>query len=62
MYAVMRRNSICIHLQRHDDTKDDPLLGGSVIKNFVDDIRPIYQEFVDQITITKYKLRENSPW
>jgi len=62
MYAVMRRNSICIHLQWHADTDDDPLLGGSVIKIFVDDIRPIYQEFVDRKTITTDKLRENTPW
>ena len=35
MYAVLRRESIHIHLQWHADTKNDPLLGGSVIKIFV---------------------------
>ena len=62
MYAVMRRDAICIHLQWHADTEDDPLLGGSVIKIFVDDINPLFQEFVDRKTITKEKLRENTPW
>ena len=62
MYAAMRRNSIYIHLQWHADIEDDPLLGGSVIKIFVDDIKPIYQEFVNRKTITTDKLRENTPW
>ena len=38
MYAVMKRDTIGIHLQWHADTEDDPLLGGSVVKIFVKDI------------------------
>jgi len=62
MYAVMRRDTISIHLQWHADTDDDPLLGGSVIKIFVDDIEPIFQEFVDRKTVTLDKLRKHTPW
>ncbi|WP_211295583.1 glyoxalase/bleomycin resistance/extradiol dioxygenase family protein [Polaribacter porphyrae] len=56
MYAVLKRDKLYIHLQWHADTKDDPLLGGSVIKIFVDNIEPIFNEFVERGTILKDKL------
>lgn len=62
MYAVLRRENICIHLQWHADTEDDPLLGGSVIKIFVKNIAPIFEELLARKTITKDKLRLNTPW
>ena len=34
-YASISRENSVIHLQWHDYTADDPLLGGSVIKIFV---------------------------
>lgn len=35
MYAVLYRDKLCIHLQWHADTNDDPLLGGSVVRIYV---------------------------
>jgi hypothetical protein len=62
MYAVMKRGNLCVHLQWHADTEDDPLLGGSVIKIFVKNIEPIFNEFVQRGTIKYDKLRLNTPW
>ncbi|RZN83816.1 MAG: glyoxalase/bleomycin resistance/extradiol dioxygenase family protein [Winogradskyella sp.] len=62
MYAVMRRENIYFHLQWHADTEDDPLLGGSVVKIFVDDIQPIFQEFVKRGTVKPEKLRLKTDW
>lgn len=62
MYAGLKREHLFIHLQWHADTKEDPLLGGSVIKIFVNDIQPLYKEFMGRGTITKDKLLMNTPW
>ncbi len=62
MYAVLRRDQHFIHLQWHADTEDDPLLGGSVIKLFVDHIDPIFKEFVERGTVPESKLRRHTPW
>ncbi|WP_020535910.1 bleomycin resistance family protein [Lewinella cohaerens] len=62
MYAVLRRETFSIHLQWHADTEDDPLLGGSVIRIFVQHIEPIFQEFVNRRTIKPSKLRLNTDW
>ncbi len=62
MYAVMRRGGLHIHLQWHADTEEDPLLGGSVIKIFVKNIRPIFDELVDRQTVKPDKLRLSTPW
>lgn len=62
MYAVMRREHLFIHLQWHADTEDDPLLGGSVIKIFVENLAPIFQEFVARGTVKPDKMRRNTPW
>lgn len=61
-YAGMVRDQLCIHLQWHADTDEDPLLGGSVIKIFVHDIQPWFAEFVERGTIEPEKLQENTPW
>lgn len=62
MYAVLKRENLCIQLQWHADTTDDPLLGGSVIKIFVENINPIFNEFIERGTVKKSKLRLNTPW
>lgn len=62
MYAVLCRDGICLHLQWHACTDDDPLLGGSVIRILVPDIHPFHDEFVARGTVTSGKLRLNTPW
>jgi len=62
MYAGLRRGELEIHLQWHANTDDDPLLGGSVIRIFVEDIQPFLEEFVQRGTIERAKLRMNTPW
>lgn len=62
MYAVMQRENLSIHLQWHADTVDDPLLGGSVIKVFVKNIRSVFDEFVENGTVSPSKLRLNTSW
>lgn len=62
MYAVLQRESLTIHLQWHADTEEDPLLGGSVIRIFVANIRPIFEEMVARQTVGRDKLRQNTPW
>lgn len=62
MYAVMRRKNLCIHLQWHADTDEDPLLGGSVIKIFVKHLMPVFNEMVARGTVKREKLRMNTAW
>lgn len=62
MYSVLYRENLTVHLQWHADTPDDPLLGGSVVRLWVKNIKPIFEEFVERGTITPDKFRENTPW
>lgn len=62
MYAGMVRGDLEIHLQWHADTPEDPVNGGSVVKIFVEDVMPYFEELVDRGTITPDKLRNNTPW
>lgn len=62
MYAVLYRDSICIHLQWHADTEDDPLLGGSVIRIFTRNIKALFEDFVQRGTVTQDKFITNTPW
>ena len=62
MYAGIRRENIYLHLQWHADTADDPLLGGSVIRIFVKNIKPLFDEFVQRGTVRQEALRSNTPW
>lgn len=57
MYAGLKREQLFIHLQWHADTKDDPLLGASVIKLFVRNIQPIFEEFIKRGTVKENRLR-----
>ncbi|HKK74529.1 MAG TPA: VOC family protein [Saprospiraceae bacterium] len=62
MYAGISKDGLEIHLQWHADTPDDPLLGGSVIRIFVADIQQWFQEFEKRGTVTRKKLRLDTPW
>ncbi|MDX1939319.1 MAG: glyoxalase/bleomycin resistance/extradiol dioxygenase family protein [Saprospiraceae bacterium] len=62
MYAGLRRDNFYLHLQWHADTEDDPLLGGSVIRIFVNNIQPIFEEFVQRGTVSTDKFRANTLW
>lgn len=62
MYAGLYRDNLTIHLQWHADTPDDPLLGGSVIRINVKNIKPLFDEFVERGTVTPDKFRANTPW
>lgn len=62
MYAVLYRENLCLHLQWHADTEDDPLLGGSVVRIYVKNIQPLFQEFLQRGTITANKLKTNTQW
>jgi hypothetical protein len=62
MYAVIYREGLVLHLQWHADTKDDPLLGGSVVRIHVINIRPIFEEFVERGTVSTDALRIATPW
>jgi len=62
MYALIKRDDLCLHLQWHADNEDDPLLGGSVIRIIVDKLMPIFNEFVERGTVKKEKLALNTAW
>ncbi|MEQ8807726.1 MAG: glyoxalase/bleomycin resistance/extradiol dioxygenase family protein [Imperialibacter sp.] len=61
-YAGLRRENLEFHLQFNHGNEEDPITGGSVMKIFVADIKPYFQEFMERGTITKEKLRMNTPW
>jgi hypothetical protein len=62
MYAVLRRDTIYLHLQWHADTEDDPLLGGSVIRIDTKDLQPLFEEFVTRGTVGPDAFRTHTPW
>ncbi len=62
MYAGLKREKQCIHLQWHADDESDPLLGGSVIKIFVHDIERFAKEFIERGTISAQEYQRNTPW
>jgi len=62
MYAVLYRENLCIHLQWHADTENDPLLGGSVVRILVKDIGPLFGEFVQRGTVAQGAFKRNTPW
>jgi len=62
MYAVLYRENLTIHLQWHADTKDDPLLGGSVIRIHVKNIQPLFDELLQRGTIIRESFKFNTPW
>ena len=62
MYAVLYRENICLHLQWHAGTTDDPLLGGSVIRINVKNIKHIFDEFVQRGTVSLDSFKANTAW
>jgi len=62
MYAVLYRDNICIHLQWHAGTENDPLLGGSVIRIYAKNIKPLFDELVQRGTITQKAFKANTAW
>lgn len=62
MYAVLYRGKLCLHLQWHADTDEDPLLRGSVVRIYVKNIKPIFDDFVGRGTVQTGKLKMNTPW
>jgi hypothetical protein len=62
MYAVLCRNNSYIHLQWHADTETYPLPGGSVIRIDVENIKPLFDEFVARGTVAENAFKENTPW
>lgn len=62
MYSVLRLNRITLHLQWHADTEEDPLLGGSDIRIFVEDINTVFTDMVLRESVHKDKLRMNTTW
>jgi hypothetical protein len=62
MYAVLYRENICIHLQWHSDTEDDPLTGGSVIRIDAKNIKPLFDEFLQRGTVEQNAFKANTPW
>ena len=62
MYAVLNRENLYLHLQWHADTAEDPLLGGSVIRIAVKNIKPLFEEFVQRGTVAADKFKANTPW
>ncbi|MBX3240430.1 MAG: hypothetical protein KIT80_01715 [Chitinophagaceae bacterium] len=62
MYAVLYRDNFCLHLQWHADTEDDPLLGGSMVRIYVKNIQPLFEEFLQKGTVTPDKFRKSTPW
>lgn len=61
MYSGLKRDHLEFHLQFHHGNENDPV-NQSVIRIFVADIQPYYDEFVERGTITRDKLRMNTPW
>jgi hypothetical protein len=62
MYAVLYRENICIHLQWHSDTPDDPLLGGSVFRIYVKNITALFNELIERGTVTQDSLKIDTAW
>jgi hypothetical protein len=60
MYAVLYRGNICVHLQWHADTPEDPLLGGSVIRIYVKRITALFEELVERGIVTQDSLKINT--
>jgi len=61
-YAGVSRENIHIHLQWHAGTTEDPLLGGSIVKIFVNGVEALFNEFVERGTVAVDALQKNTPW
>lgn len=62
MYAVIRRGNISLHLQWHAGIEEDPLLGGSVVRFQVEDLKELFDEFIEKGTVTSDKWVSKTTW
>ncbi|MGK0365588.1 MAG: hypothetical protein ACI85O_002654 [Saprospiraceae bacterium] len=62
MYAGIQRDSLSLHLQWHAGSSEDPILGGSVVKFFVENIQALFEKFVERGIVLPDKLRRSTPW
>jgi hypothetical protein len=62
MYAVLHRGGLSLHLQLHAGTAEDPLIGGSVVRIIVKNIRPLFDEFVKGGVVKEDKLILATAW
>jgi len=62
VYAVLYRDDLVLHLQWHANTQDDPLLGGSVTRILVNNIRPLFDEFVSRGLVAAEKFKTDTDW
>lgn len=59
-YAGLRRENQEFHLRFHHGNEEDTILG-SVMKIFVSDIKPYFEEFLERGATGEDKLRLNTP-
>ncbi|MEI9810717.1 MAG: glyoxalase/bleomycin resistance/extradiol dioxygenase family protein [Bacteroidota bacterium] len=62
MYAVIYRQNLYIHLQWHAGTADDPLHGGAVIRLYVKNIHPLFDELVKRGTVSTDTFKSGTAW
>lgn len=62
MYACLYRENMYLHLQWHADTESDPLLGGSVVRILVKNVKPLFDEFVTRGTVKSDAFKADTPW
>ncbi|MEL7163301.1 MAG: VOC family protein [Bacteroidota bacterium] len=60
-YAILQRDGVEFHLQWHHGTEEDPILAG-VIRIWVKNILPLFEEFVQRGTVPADKLRMGTAW
>ncbi|MEM9931330.1 MAG: glyoxalase/bleomycin resistance/extradiol dioxygenase family protein, partial [Bacteroidota bacterium] len=56
-----QRDQVEFHLQWHHGTEDDPVLAG-VMRIWVKNILPLFEEMVQRGTVTPDKLQRNTSW
>lgn len=61
-YVGLYRDGMEIHLQWHAGTEDDPVIGGSVVKFFVESIEAVFKEFLERGTVKQSALCRNTSW
>ena len=61
-FAVLNRDNLYLHLQWHADTVSDRLPVGLIIRIDVQNIKPLFDEFVTRGTVKQGDLKTNTPW
>jgi hypothetical protein len=60
-YACIGRQGIYLHLQWHAGNESDPV-NASAIRIEVENVRPLFEEFVNRGTVTPDRFRERTAW